>query len=166
MEEWKKGINDISRRGVLEKHTFHTSAWGMRKKWNLPDRRRRHVPIDRSLIRKHVPTETESSRDSLGHRSLPDVQQFQTVRNCANFLTYHETLVKWNEDEKSNRLEEKRTECPQKGGSFTEHKIHAFDVAFDVVRFAPLCSCRCVWKPFRSISSTCAISFPAPFFTR
>lgn len=128
---------------------------------------RRHVPIDRSLIRKHV-NQRKYRRDSLG-RFLPDVEKFQTARNVRNdvnsFLTYRKRTHRRNEDE-SNRpclshgLEKERVESRRKGGSFTEHKIHAFHVS-SRGSFRASFSCR-VWtgEEFRSVSSDSFLSFP------
>lgn len=123
----------------------------------------------RSFLNPEAREPTEiSSRDSLG-RFLPDVEKFQTARNVRNdvnsFLTYRKRTHRRNEDE-SNRpclshgLEKERVESRRKGGSFTEHKIHAFHVS-SRGSFRASFSCR-VWtgEEFRSVSSDSFLSFP------
>lgn len=108
---------------------------------------RRHVPIDRSLIRKHVNQRKYPQGILLAVSFQPDVEKFQTARNVRTlldvawiFLTYWKREEPEDEPNRclSNGLEKKMPEL-RKGGSFTEHKIHAF--------VSRLCSCR-AWKAF------------------
>lgn len=129
---------------------------------------RRHVPIDRSLIRKHV-NQRKYPRGILlvvSYRTLKNFKRREMfVTTWILFLTYRKRTHRRNEDE-SNRpclshgLEKERVESRRKGGSFTEHKIHAFHVS-SRGSFRASFSCR-VWtgEEFRSVSSDSFLSFP------